>query len=130
MGSAGQISELSDLNENLCPEWQSKSKKPFKDLKLMGFYVKRKTGRRVKELVFKPNFFLCKKFNIEKALSKIFQWKKKNLMRKFQISVNYYYRVSNKHFKMDKELCFVRSAIPRAVLVNSNASLPLCLHRE
>lgn len=76
MGSAGQISELSDLNENLCPEWQPKSKKPFKDLKLMGFYVTLKTGHRVKELVFKPNFFLCKEFSIEKALSEIFRWKK------------------------------------------------------
>lgn len=40
VGSAGQFSELSDLNENLYPKWQSKPKKPFKDLKLMGFYEK------------------------------------------------------------------------------------------
>lgn len=77
MGSVGQISELSDLNENLHPEQQSKSKKPFKDVKLVGFYEKWNTGHRVKELFFKPNFCLCKEFSIEKALSEVFWWNKK-----------------------------------------------------
>lgn len=72
MGSSGQISEPSDLNETLHFKWQSRLKKPFKDLKLMDLYKKINTGHKAKELVFKPIFFLCKEFNIEKALSEIF----------------------------------------------------------
>lgn len=40
----------------------------------MGFYEKWNIGHGVKLLLFKPDFFLCKQFSIEKALNETFRW--------------------------------------------------------